>query len=107
MRAGKLDREIVIERNTPTRDSYGASIEGWATLATVWARKLEESGKEFFSADQVVADQKVVWRIRWPDGFTPTVEDRINYDGNYYDITALPELGRRAGMDIHSVAQVT
>ncbi|TPJ53172.1 head-tail adaptor protein, partial [Mesorhizobium sp. B2-6-7] len=47
MRAGKLDRELVIERATTTIDEYGNTIEAWAPLATMRAQLVTASTEEF------------------------------------------------------------
>ena len=43
-----LNRLIEIQERGVTRDSFGAEIEKWATLAKVWAEKLQVKPAERF-----------------------------------------------------------
>ena len=45
---GRLNRVIEIEHFTTRRDSFGAVIESWSTLAKVWAEKLQVNPDERF-----------------------------------------------------------
>jgi head-tail adaptor len=93
MRAGKLDREILIERLTKTIDAYGTPVETWATFATLRAELTEESVTEF------------IFKTRFIDGIT--VLDRVNYADTPHNIKELKETGRRRGLEIHTVAMAT
>ena len=103
MRFGKMDRRIVIERATLTTNTYGERAESWGTLATVWAEISYKfgSGTESIQSDQILTKQPVSFIIRYStttSGVIPT--DRVNYDGNYYQIEALQEIGRAEGLRI-------
>lgn len=98
MRAGELDRSIIIQSATETRDSYGDVLPSWTTFATVWATVTANRGDERFAAYQVVAQADILFRIRWRSGIT--VKMRISYDGQIYDIVHIAEIGRREGLDI-------
>ena len=103
MRAGQIDRRIVIERNTTTDDSLGEPIDSWATLATVWAEVREPRGREFFAGGQRVAEVDTVFIIRHRTDVT--AKDRINYDSKLYDIQFIGEIGRTVGLEIMAKAQ--
>lgn len=100
MRAGELDRKIVIETLTPARDAYGATVDTWGTFATVWAKRKDLRGDEYFSAQQVNARVDAIFTIRWLSGVLPTM--RIAHDGQYWDIRNINELGRREGLEIYA-----
>lgn len=100
MRAGELDRKIVIETLTQTRDAYGATVDTWATFATVWAKKKDLRGDEYFAAQQVNVKVDAIFTIRWLSGVLETM--RINYDGKTWDIRNINELGRREGMELYA-----
>lgn len=115
MRSGDLDRRIMIQRVTIEFSPSGSPIETWNTLATVWAKVDQQSGREFFATAQVVSERKTVFRIRWlPD---LTVLDRVVYPvvdlgsppeeppaSSIYDISEVRELGRREGIELHATA---
>ena len=45
---GQLNRIIEIQKRTVTRDSFGAEVEQFVTLAEVWAEKLSAKPAEKF-----------------------------------------------------------
>ena len=103
MRAGSLDRTIVIQQAAITLDSFGQPTETWSTFATVAAWKREPSARERFTNNQRVATETVTFRIRYLAGVTPKM--RITYDGKTYDILGVTELGRSAGLDLFAEAR--
>jgi SPP1 family predicted phage head-tail adaptor len=95
-----LDRRITIESLTQTRDAYGATVDTWTTFATVWAKKRDIRGDEYFAAQQMNAKVDSVFTIRWLSGVLQTM--RISYDSKYWDIRSINELGRSEGMEIYA-----
>lgn len=102
MRAGDLDRRIIIERATITYSPSGSPIETWEPLATVWAKVDQQGGREFFATAQEVSERKVVFRIRWIEGLT--VLDRVICDEVQYNIEEVRRLGRKEGVELHCTA---
>lgn len=102
MRAGKLDRIIVIERVTTTVDEYGTPQEGWATVATLRAELIQSSAQEFIRAYGASTDTIVIFRTRYLDGVTTA--DRVTYAGQPYDLKEVKEIGRREGLELRCVA---
>ena len=100
MRAGNLDIKIIIQSATDARDAYGAVIPTWDTFATVWARKKDIRGDEYFAAQQMNARVDAVFTIRYLSGLLETM--RIAYDGKLWDIRSIGNLGRRDGMEIYA-----
>lgn len=102
MRAGKLDRTIVIERVTSTVDDYGTPVEDWANVATVRAQRVklnvDEQLRAFGNASEAVA----IFRIRHIDGLT--LADRISCDGETFDLKGMEPIGRRQGIELRCVA---
>ncbi len=94
MSIGRMDRQIVIEQNTPTQDSVGEEIESWATLATVWAEYLPVGGREFWAARQINAETVANFRIHYRSDVTRGM--RLTFDGDTYDIVDANE-DRRMG----------
>jgi SPP1 family predicted phage head-tail adaptor len=104
MRAGGLDRRVTLQRFTVTTDDYGEEIQTWSDLATVFAEVRQQSGREFFAAAQEQAARLVVFFIRWFPGLT--VLDRVSYADTLHDIVEVREIGRRDGLELHTVASV-
>lgn len=104
MRAGPLDRQVVIQCRSLSQNSEGAPVESWTTFATVWAQKTDLRGQEYFAAQKENAEVTTLWRIRYLTGLK--AEMRISYDNLVYDIIQISELGRRDGMEIMSIARI-
>ncbi len=104
MKAGPLDRRVMLQRKTVVYDDYGGEIEAWAELATVPAQVVQQSGREFLAADQTQAERRVLFRIRWFDGLTAL--DRVLHESRVHNIQDVKELGRREGVELMTVAAV-
>lgn len=100
---GKLDRRITLQGLTQTQGEYGELIDTWTDVATVWANAYAGAGKEFVAARQVNAEVSMQFQIRWLAGVSATM--RILYDGAYYDIVSLSEVGRRERLNIFAKAR--
>lgn len=96
--AGKMDRQIIIEEKSVTRDDFGAETVIWQDVATVWAEVLPISGREVFNAGKIFAEATTLFRIRWRSGLTEDM--RISYGGQYYGVSYLREVGRRELLEI-------
>lgn len=106
LNAGDLDRRITIQRNSPTKDAFGASKDNWADLATVWAKKIEVSDAERTRAAETAAIITTRFQVRWwslVSDLNP--KDRVLYGTLTYDIVAVKELGRREGLEISATAR--
>lgn len=101
MRAGSLDRRIVIEEKVETQSSSGHPVESWRVVSPIWAGIRYDRGSERFNAPQYVGRSVVTFRVRW-SSITKgiTVEHRISYEDRQYDILDIRELGRREGIEI-------
>jgi SPP1 family predicted phage head-tail adaptor len=100
---GKLDRRITIEQATQGVGPFGEPVETWAALATVWANAYAGSGKEFVAARQINAEVSMQFQIRWIADLSTTM--RILYDGKYFDIVDIAEVGRHERLNIFAKAR--
>jgi SPP1 family predicted phage head-tail adaptor len=98
VRAGALDRRIVLQRPEATQDEHGEPVTTWVTVAEVAAEVRPLRGVERFAAQQTVARVDTRFRIRWMPGVVPTW--RIVFDRRSYDVDAVLEIGRREGFEI-------
>lgn len=100
--AGKLDREIQIEREViSARDSIGGQTVSWVTEFVTRAQVVPISGSEALKAGAERATRIAKFVIRWLD---INEKDRILFDGLTYDIMHFREIGRKEGLEI--LAQV-
>jgi SPP1 family predicted phage head-tail adaptor len=98
--AGKLDRQITLQRKSFIKDEYGAETETWIDIATVWAQKLDMRGTERHTAQQTVAQLDTKFRIWNRRGLTPI--DRISYAKKIYDVGGVLEIGIGEGLELHA-----
>lgn len=77
-RAGKLDRRITIQRNTPIQDNAGEPLDSWTDLATRWADVTPLVGTERLGGENLVAKEQVKFRFRWDASISSiSPKDRI------------------------------
>jgi len=99
MRSGKLDRQVELKHRTlGSPSATGMRAETYTTYATVWAEKLDVSGREFFAAQTKDAELTTRFNIRYRTDVVPT--DRLVSEGRDYDITQVSEVTRRVGLTI-------
>ena len=84
MRSGRLRHRLILQSKAETRDSYGATLITWDTVATVWGAIEPLSGKEYFAQQEVQSESKVRIVIRYYSGVLPSW--RVSHGGLYYDI---------------------
>lgn len=102
MRAGKLDRQINIERLTETITPSGGSIKAWQVIATVRTELVQQSATEFLTGFGEAESGTAIFKMRYlPD---ITTADRVVYGGVVYDLKEIKEIGRRRGMELRVVA---
>ncbi len=104
MRAGTLDRRVVIERYTTTQDEVGEPVKTYEAVDTIWAQVLPLRGQERFVAQQEYAEVTTRFRLRHRTDIDEKM--RLVHDGDEYDIMAILEIGRREGLEILAKASV-
>ena len=114
MRAGKLDRMIVIQRKTVTQSPSGEPIETWATLSQRPASLQTIQGDERFASEQLSAVTQFLFTIRWANVVADVSPlDRIIYpasaladspsqpkNNTIYDIFSVDPVGRNEGLKL-------
>lgn len=76
MQAGRLRTRVTIQKEVVTRDTFGAEVNPWVAVATVWASVLPAGrgnrGETFLpTADQMVAMNTHRVRVRRRVGISP------------------------------------
>lgn len=85
--AANLNRRIVIEALTQTKDAQGGVVDTWASFATVWAQIKNLSGNERHltqAGGGQVAEARTEFTIRFLSGVT--AKHRISYGGKVFNI---------------------
>jgi SPP1 family predicted phage head-tail adaptor len=70
---------------------------------TVWAQKLDVTGREFFNAQRPLAEGTTRFRMRYRSDLLHT--DRLSHNSVTYDITQIAEIGRQDWTDVVAVAR--
>lgn len=92
---GNRDRPISVQSVTYSANEYGEPAETWTTDFYTLARvEYPQAGQgEGFEDALNISSTRIDFTIRWRSGLT--TKNRIVYASNYYDITAITEIGRR------------
>lgn len=101
--AGAFDRRITIQRVTETRDpATNAIVESWSThLADAPASVKQTPGREFLEGNQIVAERRAVFTVRYAD---IRETDRVVFDGRDFNISDIREIGRRRFLELQCEA---
>ena len=102
MNPGKLNRRIVIQVRTLTKDAAGGRVMTWADSATTWAELVTHRGAESVVADSDRAIESRQFRIRYRAIATDT--HRILYQSKFYDIRSITEEGIKTTLLLDAVA---
>lgn len=101
---GRLDRRVVIEKKTVTRDAtYGSEQITWTTHAEVWAEakdKFSDTSEERVAQGARIVTRSTRLTIRWVEGVTSDMRVRVKRDGRLLQIVAIAEVGRREGLQL-------
>ena len=90
MEIGKLNKRVLLQTYTVTENDMGDSISTWVDFATVWASATNLSGKEYFAAMQVQAENTIKFIIRYNKNVNETM--RIIFEGNNYNIVFIDNI---------------
>ena len=102
MNPGKLNRRVVIQARTLTKDGTGSRVETWADSATVWAEAVTQKGREATLADADRTQDTRQFRIR--HRALTTTDHRLLYQSRFYDITGITEEGIKTALLLDTVA---
>lgn len=90
MRAGRLNKRIVVQQKTPAIDEFEGTVYGWSTFATAWARVVHLKGRELVAAQAAKSEITTKFNLRYMAGLSS--EMRILYNGVAYDIEFIDDV---------------
>lgn len=101
MRAGQLDRTIVVQEvSTTAINDVGTPAPVWSTVVTLRAQLVQAATAEFIR-DGARDETIIIFRTRYVDEITTA--HRIIYEGKIHNIKELKEIGRRRGLEIRTL----
>lgn len=65
MRSGKLDKQIILQSPSGTRDAIGERVTTWVDVATVWAEISPLSVRDLLAAGQTQSEVTHRVRVRY------------------------------------------
>ena len=84
---GELNRLVTIQQATVTKDATGAPQKTWNTFATVWAKREDLGGHEYWQARQISAELQARFTIRYLAGVRP--EMRVDDNSVILDVKSV------------------
>jgi SPP1 family predicted phage head-tail adaptor len=99
MRSGNLDRVISLQAyQAGGVNEYGTPVEGWADFATLRAQLVQSSTDEYLRGYGEGAEKVLIFRTRFLANVS--TEHRVEFDGGYFNIREIKQIGRRKGLDL-------
>ena len=68
---GRLDKCVVVQSRSSTKDAYGHELNSWSEVGTVWANIKPGAGSERVRAMQVAGTVSHTVLVRYAPAFTP------------------------------------
>jgi SPP1 family predicted phage head-tail adaptor len=86
-------KKIQIQTCTSSYDKYGNESGEWTTILTPWANAVCTTGKEYYQAAQVNAENDMTFKIRYSKRIHQlhTSEVRIVYKGRTYNVKQITD----------------
>ena len=90
MEIGKLNKRIIFQEFTSIINDNGFNEDTWTDKNTVWASATNLSGREYFAAAAVQAENTVKFTIRYIEDISTDM--RISFQNNIYNITFIDNI---------------
>ena len=102
------DKKITIMGVTEGQNDLGDPIQIRGPIPggeNIWAYVRHTSGREYYAAKQVQAEEEMLFEINWRDDITP--KNWIVYKGKEYDITRIDDFeGYKDSLRIYAHARI-
>ena len=95
---GDRRRRLTIqEKGTPSRDAAGGEVISWSEVATMWAKEVPYSGREFMASAREHAEQYTRFSIRWRGDIsvTPAMRCTLDSGSRVFDILSVSNVEGR------------
>lgn len=102
MKAGNLDRRVQFLRAEAADDGYSSGTGKYLSYGNpTWASREDVKDAEKAAAGTIMSQLVVRFVVR-SDPFTRTItpKDKIEEDGDAFEITGIKEIGRDEGIEI-------
>lgn len=91
---GKLNRRIIIQRQTVILDAAGNQTQEWTDYHSCWAAVNGSGGREYWQARQQHEENTVNFKVRFCSALQNinTVDYRILFNGRPFNITYIDNM---------------
>lgn len=113
---GELNKRIIIQKASVTKDDDGFPITSWDAYKTSWGKVQNLSGREYYSAMAVQMETSTKFIIRYRKDLDSTINDdgvnttkvfRILYQKSIYNISFINDLEmEHKFMEINALSEV-
>ena len=105
MNIGKMNRNVTIQQPvyTISADNNDKYVSSWTVFKTLWASWVHQMSQEVFESGQMVAKDVYDWKCRYMDAEGVKLDMRILYNGDYYYIVSVKEIGVKEALQISTV----
>lgn len=108
LRAGDLDRDIVLQTATRLQSESGEVSYDWdnataVTLAAAWIPANSREG--YFAQRQIQSTISGAYKLQYRDEPKPHESRILGHDGRVYDVLPATELGRQEGWLVPVIAR--
>ncbi|MDF2672413.1 MAG: phage head-tail adaptor [Clostridiales bacterium] len=90
MAASELRHRITFQNFTTVVNENGFEVEDWEDYKTVWASVSNLTGREYYEASAVQAEETVKFTIRYLSSITTDM--RILFKGKQYNIISIDNI---------------
>jgi SPP1 family predicted phage head-tail adaptor len=98
---GEFYNYITLEQYTLSDSDYGDNdVYQWTAYSSCFASVIPESQNEVIAGNQVYNRDLRIWKVRFDENIS--VNMRVYFEGNYYDITGIEQEGRRKFLILHT-----
>ena len=82
---------MIEEKGTPSRDAAGGEVISWSAVATVWAKEVPYSGREFMASGREHAERYTRFSIRYRSDIsvTPAMRCTLDSGARVFDILSV------------------
>lgn len=87
---GEMRHRVTFQKLVSTTNENGFEIDTWKDIKTVWAKAANLSGREYFQAAGVQAENTVKFTTRYLKDLDTDI--RILFEGKQYNITSIDNI---------------
>jgi hypothetical protein len=98
MRAGTLDRIIIVQRASESVGAAGSVGKSWLTLGELRAELVNLAAVAEGAPYGTLETIGIMFRTHYVAGITTA--DRVVFNGEFFKITSVAEIGRRVGLEL-------